>query len=134
MIDHSRFTSKDLIIISILILIILNVVIYWNIQNHAFINYDDQLYVTSNHRIQAGITLKSVFNTFTDTHTGNWHPLTMISHLLDWQLFGERAGGHHWTRDELARPLPPIPGERGRGVSTCSEGTKCLEPEFSASI
>jgi tetratricopeptide (TPR) repeat protein len=55
------------------------------------------MYVTSNHRIQAGITLKSVFNTFTDTHTGNWHPLTMMSHMLDWQLFGERAGGHHWT-------------------------------------
>jgi len=97
MIDNSRLASKYLQIISILILIVLNVVIYWNIQNHAFINYDDQLYVTSNHRIQAGITLKSVFNTFTDIHTGNWHPLTMMSHLLDWQLFGERAGGHHCT-------------------------------------
>ena len=97
MIDHSRLTSKHLIIISILILIILNIVIYWNIQNHAFIKYDDQLYVTSNHRIQAGITLKSVLSTFTDTHTGNWHPLTMMSHMLDWQLFGEKAGGHHWT-------------------------------------
>ena len=97
MIDHSRFTSKHLIIISILILIMLNIVIYWNVQKHTFINYDDQLYVTSNYRTQAGITLKSVLSTFTDTHTGNWHPLTMMSHMLDWQLFGERAGGHHWT-------------------------------------
>jgi tetratricopeptide (TPR) repeat protein len=97
MIGHSQLTSKHLKIISILILIILNILIYWNIQNHAFINYDDQLYVTSNHRIQAGITLKSVFNTFTDTHTSNWHPITMMSHMLDWQLFGDRAGGHHWT-------------------------------------
>ena len=102
MIDHSRFTSKHLIIISILILIILNIVIYWNIQNHAFIKYDDQLYVTSNHRIQAGITLKSVFNTFTDTHTGNWHPLTMMSHMLDWQLFGEQ--GRRASLDQFNHP------------------------------
>ena len=75
----------------------MNIVVYWNIQNHAFVNYDDQLYVTSNHKTQAGIALKSVFDTFTDIHTGNWHPITMMSHMLDWQLFGEKAGGHHWT-------------------------------------
>jgi hypothetical protein len=93
MIDHLRLTRKHLKIISILILIILNIVIYWNIQNHAFINYDDQLYVTSNHRIQAGITLKSVFNTFTDNHTGNWHPMTMLLHILDRDLFGDVING-----------------------------------------
>jgi tetratricopeptide (TPR) repeat protein len=97
MIDNSGWESKHFKIISILILIIINIVIYWNIQNHAFINYDDQLYVTSNHRTQAGITLKSVLSIFTDIHTGNWHPLTMMSHMLDWQLFGDRPGGHHWT-------------------------------------
>jgi len=90
-------TSKHLKIIIILILIVLSIVIYWHVQNYAFIHYDDKDYVTSNYRIQAGITLKSVFSTFTDIHTGNWHPLTMMSHMLDWQLFGERAGGHHWT-------------------------------------
>ena len=26
---------------------------------------------------------------------GNWHPLTMISHMLDWNLFGANASGHH---------------------------------------
>jgi protein O-mannosyl-transferase len=97
MVDNSQFTGKQFKIISILILIILNMVIYWNIQNHSFINYDDQLYVTANHRTQAGITLTSVISIFTDTHTGNWHPLTMMSHMLDWQLFREKAGGHHWT-------------------------------------
>jgi protein O-mannosyl-transferase len=97
MMDHSRWTGKQLKIIVILILIVLNMIIYWHIKNYAFINYDDQLYITSNHRVQTGITFKSVFSTFSDTHTGNWHPLTMMSHMLDWQLFGERAGGHHRT-------------------------------------
>jgi len=25
----------------------------------------------------------------------NWHPLTWISHTLDWSLFGANASGHH---------------------------------------
>ena len=28
-------------------------------------------------------------------HAGNWHPLTWLSHMLDSQLFGLWAGGHH---------------------------------------
>ena len=28
---------------------------------------------------------------------GNWHPLTMISHMLDCQLFGLKPWGHHLT-------------------------------------
>ena len=97
MIDYFRLTSKSLKIIIILILMMLSIVIYWHVQNYTFINYDDNDYVTSNYRIQTEITLKSILSTFTDTHTGNWHPLTMMSHMLDWQLFGDRAGGHHWT-------------------------------------
>ena len=27
----------------------------------------------------------------------NWHPLTWISHMLDWQMYGSWAGGHHLT-------------------------------------
>jgi tetratricopeptide (TPR) repeat protein len=83
--------------ISILVLIILNIIIYWQVQNHSFINYDDPLYVTSNDRVQSGIVLKSIISTFTEIQAANWHPLTMISHMLDWALFGNEAGGHHWT-------------------------------------
>ena len=70
---------------------------YWPVQKYEFINYDDTVYVTSNYSIQNGITFESVKNTFIHFNTGHWHPLTMISHMLDWQLFGNRAGGHHWT-------------------------------------
>jgi len=28
---------------------------------------------------------------------GNWHPLTMLSHMLDWQLAGLDPGWHHFT-------------------------------------
>lgn len=87
--------KKSLLIVFALIILTLGV--YWPVQNYEFINYDDQLYVTENFRIQQGVTLQSLKDSFTNFHTGHWHPLTMISHMLDWQLFGNRAGGHHWT-------------------------------------
>ena len=70
---------------------------YWPVQKYDFINYDDTVYVTDNYQIQKGISFESVINIFSHFHTGHWHPLTMMSHMLDWQLFGDKAGGHHWT-------------------------------------
>ena len=32
-----------------------------------------------------------------DVQTNNWHPLTLISHMIDCQLFGLKPGGHHFT-------------------------------------
>lgn len=86
--------KKGLIII---FLIVLTIAVYWQVQNYEFINYDDNLYVTQNYLTQSGLTGKGVIKAFTDTQTGNWHPLTMLSHMLDWELFGNKAGGHHWT-------------------------------------
>ena len=34
---------------------------------------------------------------FTSSHANNWHPLTWLSHILDYQLYGLHAGGHHST-------------------------------------
>lgn len=88
-------TSQTKIMI-ILILIVLILSAYWPVQNFEFVAYDDQIYVTRNYQIQSGLTFKTFIYSFTDTRTSNWHPLTMLSHALDWQLFGNNAGGHHW--------------------------------------
>ncbi len=89
-------TSQTKIMI-ILILIVVTLAVYWQVQNFEFVNYDDRIYVERNYQIQSGLTFKTFIYSFTDTRTSNWHPLTMLSHALDWQLFGNRAGGHHWT-------------------------------------
>ena len=86
--------KKTIIIMALSVLIL---AVYWQVQNFGFVNYDDQLYVTQNFKTQAGITWGSISSAFTDVRTGNWHPLTMISHMLDWQMFGGNAGGHHWS-------------------------------------
>jgi tetratricopeptide (TPR) repeat protein len=64
---------------------------------HNFVNLDDHVYVYDNPLITRGLTVDGVINAFVHTHARNWHPLTTLSHMLDCQLFGLKAGGHHFT-------------------------------------
>jgi len=61
-----------------------------------FVNYDDSRYVTANAFIQDPFSWQSLRLAF----GGNlelWQPLTWMSHMADWALFGNRAAGHHLT-------------------------------------
>lgn len=64
---------------------------------HGFVDYDDQQYVCRNQHIAQGVTVEGVLWAFTKSHGSNWHPLTWLSHMLDCQLFGLAAWGHHFT-------------------------------------
>ena len=64
---------------------------------YDFVNYDDPHYVYQNARITSGINLASVAWAFSHVHSENWHPLTTITHMLDYQLYGLKAGWHHST-------------------------------------
>jgi Flp pilus assembly protein TadD len=64
---------------------------------HDFVNYDDDTYVYENSKITDGPTFSGLKWAFTHPHSRNWHPLTSFSHMLDCQLFGLNAGGHHFT-------------------------------------
>jgi Flp pilus assembly protein TadD len=70
---------------------------YWPIQDNGFVNFDDPLYVTSNPIVQQGLSGGGFLWAFSSTTAGNYHPLTMLSHMLDCQLFGLQPGGHHLT-------------------------------------
>jgi tetratricopeptide (TPR) repeat protein len=63
--------------------------------NHAFINFDDPLYVTENAHIKEGLTGENIVWAFTTTTASNWHPLSWLSHMTDVQLFGLNPRGHH---------------------------------------
>ncbi|GAG96226.1 unnamed protein product, partial [marine sediment metagenome] len=62
-----------------------------------FINYDDIGYVTGNDHVKSGLTLKGLIWSFQTTGFSNWHPLTWLSFMLDIELYGLNAGGHHLT-------------------------------------
>jgi protein O-mannosyl-transferase len=64
---------------------------------YDFINYDDDLYVYENPNVVSGLTRPAILWSFTHAHAGTWHPLTSLSHMLDCQVYGLSAGGHHFT-------------------------------------
>ncbi len=64
---------------------------------YDFVNYDDNEYVYANPAITSGLNPHGIIYAFSGTHARNWHPLTTLSHMLDCQLWGVRAGGHHFT-------------------------------------
>ncbi len=69
--------------------------VYGQVWSYDFVNYDDAVYVTANPHVQAGLTPSGLAWAFTSSTGANWIPLTWISHMLDCQLFGLRAGMHH---------------------------------------
>ncbi len=76
-------------------LALLTVVGYLPVARHDFVNFDDPDYVTENPIVQAGLTRAGVAWAFTARHSFNWHPITWLSHMLDCQLLGLEAAGHH---------------------------------------
>ncbi len=79
------------------LLVLVTIALYWPAMQCAFLNYDDGGYVTSNNHVQAGLTLESIKWAFLSPVEANWHPLTVLSHMLDCQLFGLNPRGHHLT-------------------------------------
>jgi len=65
--------------------------------HYEFFNLDDGLYVANNPVVLGGLSLKGIVWAFTHNVNVNWTPLTVISHMLDCQLYGLHAGGHHLT-------------------------------------
>jgi hypothetical protein len=80
-----------------LLLIILSVALYYPVRTHPYVNYDDNVYVTDNVHIQNGLTWDTVTWAFVTDHSGNWHPLTWLSHALDVEMYDLTPGGHHQT-------------------------------------
>ncbi len=64
---------------------------------YGFVNYDDPDYVTANPHVQAGFSAAGVKWALTAGIASNWHPLTWMSHQLDWSWFGNAPRGHHAT-------------------------------------
>ncbi|MBZ5679198.1 MAG: hypothetical protein LAO24_03720 [Acidobacteriia bacterium] len=80
-----------------ILLVLVTLAIYYPVVHHPFTNYDDGEYVHDNPNIQNGITPAMLRWAFTSIEHANWHPLTWISHALDWQLYGWDPSGHHLT-------------------------------------
>jgi tetratricopeptide (TPR) repeat protein len=79
------------------VLILATVLSYRGVWSNDFVSLDDSDYLVHNPPIQHGVNAQSIEWAFTAFHSANWHPLTWISHMIDWQIYGNHAGGHHIT-------------------------------------
>src|SRR6267154_20660 len=79
-----------------LLLVTCTLAIYNAVNQNGFVNYDDDVYVTANRHIQAGLRWSTLRWAFTTFDAANWHPLTWISHALDYQIFKLNPAGHHY--------------------------------------
>jgi tetratricopeptide (TPR) repeat protein len=69
--------------------------VYWPVTKFQFVSYDDTDFVTANPHVQAGLTFEGFKWVWHSEVARNWHPMTMLTHMLDCQMFGLNAGGHH---------------------------------------
>ena len=83
--------------IACLLLAVVTLGFYNPISHCGFVYSDDVVYVMRNPAIRAGLTWETVKWAFSGVHAGFWHPLTWLSHALDYQLFGLNPAGHHYV-------------------------------------
>jgi len=79
------------------LLVLATLVIYWPAMSCDFIDYDDPVYVTQNLEVQKGVSWEGIQWAFSYAVSSNWHPLTMLSHMLVCQLSGLNPWGHHFA-------------------------------------
>ena len=79
------------------VLMVITAAVYLQAGNHQFLDYDDGVYVATNHHIAGGITGENIIWAFTSVYAANWHPVTWFSHMADVQFFRLNPCGHHIT-------------------------------------
>jgi tetratricopeptide (TPR) repeat protein len=92
---HVRLTRTCWYVL--LTLVALTWAVYGQTVRHEFVNFDDDLYVYNNPIVTRGLSIDSISDAFTRGQARNWHPLTTITHMADYQLYGLKTGGHHFT-------------------------------------
>jgi len=78
-------------------LAVITVAAYWRVLGAMCVVLDDGAYLFQNPMVLDGLKLHRIAQAFTIFHSGNWHPLTWMSHMTDCQLYGPNAMGHHLT-------------------------------------
>lgn len=92
--------ERQKIITVLLCLLIFSVTfgIYVGTLNNGFIpEWDDGEYVVNNNFVTSGLGVESIQYAFTAVVADNWHPLSIISHMVDVALFGMNPRYHHLT-------------------------------------
>lgn len=93
----THLLSRYRLVLVCLALALGTLAVYGPVTHHEFFNIDDPAFICQNPRVQAGLSLESIQWAFQSIDTGNWQPLTWLSHMFDCRIYGLHAGGHHLT-------------------------------------
>ena len=89
--------GRSLVLLVVLLLIGAGWTAYQAVTGFGFIPFDDPSYVYENQSLRHGLTWPGVHWAFTSIEKANWHPLTWLSLMADYQVYGLNAGGYHLT-------------------------------------
>ncbi len=95
--SHATTRSRYQVLAICALLLLAVGLVFGQTVRHEFVNYDDDVYVYENPPVAHGLTASGIAWVFTHRHCANWHPLTGLSHLVDCQVYGLNASGHHGT-------------------------------------
>jgi protein O-mannosyl-transferase len=87
--------SKTLPLVICVLLALAVAAIYAQTAAHGYVAYDDDQYVYANPWVKAGLTAANIAWACRTFFYANWHPLTWLSYMLDFTLFGPHAGAEH---------------------------------------
>lgn len=89
------FVKRNVIIFIYAGLIVSTLLVFWQVGNFDFVNYDDNFYVYENPNVLNGLSGDSFIWALTTNYKGYWQPLTWLSLIINSQLFGPGPGGFH---------------------------------------
>jgi len=94
---ETDYANKTLKVTICMFVMVATFCIYSQVQDHEFIIFDDYQYIKDNWNIKSGLTSESISWAFTTFYAYNWFPITWLSHIIDYQLYGLNPKGHHMT-------------------------------------
>lgn len=93
---NSVSTKPNIKQLIILFIILATIAAYWQLKGNGFVNFDDDIYITGNSDLQKGLTGESIKWAFSFSNkTSYWHPVTWLSLMTDYELFGLNPTGYH---------------------------------------
>jgi tetratricopeptide (TPR) repeat protein len=90
------WTARPQIIVAALLVLAI-LAVFAQTTKFGFISIDDFDYVRDNEAVNNGLSWASFNWAFHHDVAANWHPVTMLTHMLDCQIYGVVPGAHHFT-------------------------------------
>lgn len=90
-------SRREQVLLLSLLLVLATAVLYEPALHNGFVNYDDPSYIMDNVHVRQGLTWGNIAWSFHAVVAGHWHPVTLMTHMADVQLFGLNPTGHHFA-------------------------------------